>query len=121
MRTPTTASTTLATGRVQSACAATTDTSTNISMVSSEAAVPSCRGQAQGRGCSCLSSTPPISAASGAEPPKCAASAVPAAISASSRIEVFSLVGLITRSAVRRASASTAPTTNDRPSTTATG
>jgi hypothetical protein len=44
------ASTTPATAGFQSACAATTDTSTNISMVSSEAAVPSWRGQAQGRG-----------------------------------------------------------------------
>ena len=48
------ASTTLATGRLQSACAATIETSTNISMVSSEAAVPSWRGQAQGLGLSCL-------------------------------------------------------------------
>ena len=34
---------------------------------------------------------------------------------------VFSLVGLITRSAVRSVSASTAPTTTDSPSTTSTG
>jgi hypothetical protein len=34
---------------------------------------------------------------------------------------VFSLVGLITRNAVRSTSASTAPTTTDRPSTTSTG
>ena len=83
--------------------------------------MPSWRGQVQGRGFSCLSSMPPSKAASGAEPPKWAAMAVPAAISASTIMEVFSLVGLMTRSAVRSASASTAPTTMDRPSTTATG
>ncbi|MNS70848.1 hypothetical protein D3C72_1041980 [compost metagenome] len=120
-RTPITASTTLATGRVQSAWAATIDTSTNISMVSSDEAVPSWRCQAQGLGLSVLSSTPPMSAASGAEPPMWAVSAAPAAMIASSRIEVFSLFGLITRSAERSASAMIAPTTNDMPSTTATG
>jgi hypothetical protein len=39
-----------ATGALQSACAATVETSTNISMVSSDEAVPSWRGQAQGAG-----------------------------------------------------------------------
>ena len=34
---------------------------------------------------------------------------------------VFSLVGLITRRAVRKVSANTAPTTTERPSTTSTG
>ena len=57
-RASTSAATTLATAGFQSALAATTDTSTNISMVSSDAAVPSWRGQAQGRGLSCLSIMP---------------------------------------------------------------
>src|SRR5512133_3007126 len=120
-RASTSTPTRFATAGFQSALAATTDTSTNVSMVRSEAAVPNWRGQAQGRGLSCLSSMPPSSAASGADPPKWAASAVAAAISAISSIDVFSLVGLISRSALRSASASTAPTTNDTPSTTATG
>ena len=44
-----------------------------------------------------------------------------AEISASSRIEVFSLDGLMKRSAVRKAWASKPPTAIDTPSTTATG
>src|SRR5688572_11789380 len=107
-RASTTATTRLATAGFQSALAATTDTSTNISMLSSDDAVPSWCGQAQGFGLSCLSIMPPSSAASGADPPKCAASAVAAVIRVISSIEVFSLVGLITRNAVRSASASTA-------------
>ena len=120
-RTAISASTRPATGRLQSACAATRDTSTNISMVSSEAAVPSWRGQAQGLGFICLSSTPAIKAPSGADPPRCAVSAAPAAISASSSKAVFSLVGLITRKAERSARARTQPIAIDRPSTTNTG
>src|SRR6185312_11646778 len=117
-RAATSASTSVPTDLLQSAWAATTDTSTNISMVSRDEAVPNWRGQAHGRGCNCLRKMPPSSAASGADPPKCAASAVPTAISASSRIEVFSLFGLITLSAERSASARIAPTSSDRPSTT---
>ena len=109
------------TGALQSACAATVETSTNIIMVSSEAAVPICRGHDQGRGLICLSSMPPSSAASGAEPPRWAAMVAAAEISASSRIEVFSLDGLMKRSAVRKARASKPPTAIDTPSTTATG
>src|SRR6185369_10470127 len=120
-RASTRAATRPATAGFQSALAATTDTSTNISIVSSDAAVPNCRGQAQGRGLSCLSIIPPSRAANGADPPKCAARAVPAAISVISSIEVFSLVGVITRSAMRSASASNPATTNDTPRTTATG
>ena len=90
-------------------------------MVSSDEAVPSWRGQAQGRGLSCLSSMPPSNAASGADPPMCEPTVVPAAISASSRMEVFSLAGLMKRSAMRSASASSAATTIDTPSTTMTG
>src|SRR5665647_2959417 len=45
MRAPISASTKTATGPCQSACAATTVTSTNISMVSMDDAVPICRGQ----------------------------------------------------------------------------
>src|SRR5438046_829747 len=48
-RATTSAPTRPTTAGFQSALAATTDTSTNISMVSSEAAVPSCCGHAQGR------------------------------------------------------------------------
>ena len=120
-RVNTTAATIPATAGFQSALAATTDTSTNIIIVSSDAAVPIWRVQDQGRGCICLSIRPPISPASGAEPPKCAASAVPAAISEISRIEVFSLLGLMKRSAERSARASSAPTTKEMPSTTPTG
>src|SRR3990167_5596094 len=120
-RTAISASTTPATGALQSACAATVDTSTNISMVSSDDALPSCRGHAQGRGLSCLSSMPPSSAASGAEPPMWAATAVPAATSAKNSMEVFSLVGLMKRRAMRSTRASTAATTMDTPSTTTTG
>ncbi|MNV37467.1 hypothetical protein D3C71_1289880 [compost metagenome] len=120
-RTAIRASTTPATGALQSACAATVETSTNISMVSSDDALPSCRGHAQGRGLSCLSSMPPSSAASGAEPPMWAATAVPAATSARNSMEVFSLVGLMKRSAMRSTRASTAATTMDTPSTTTTG
>src|SRR6478735_10868832 len=67
-RASTKATTRFATAGFQSALAATTDTSTNISMVSSDAAVPSWYGQAHGRGCSCLSIRPPTRAASGADP-----------------------------------------------------
>jgi hypothetical protein len=120
-RASTSATTRLATAEFQSAFAATTDTSTNISISSSDEAVPSWRGQAQGRGFSCLSMMPPSRAASGAEPPRWAAVAAAAAISAIRSIEVFSLVGRITRNAMRSKSASTAPTTNETPRTTATG
>ena len=120
-RATTRASTARATVPLHEAWAATVETSTNISRVSSDEAVPSWRGQAQGRWCSCLSSMPPSSAASGAEPPRCAAIAVAAAISASIRMEVFSLVGLISCSARRIARHSRAATATDTPSTTSTG
>lgn len=120
-RVTTSAATRPTTEGFHSALAATTATSTNISMVSSVAAVPSWRGQLQGRGCSCFSSSPPTRPASGAEPPKCAATAVPAETSAIITIEVFSLVGLMKRSAERSTSAISAPTMKDTPSTTATG
>src|ERR1700712_972686 len=51
----TSAATNPATEGFQSALAATTETSTNISIVNSEYADPSWRVQAHGRGCSCLS------------------------------------------------------------------
>ncbi|MNT50997.1 hypothetical protein D3C72_1879400 [compost metagenome] len=50
-----------------------------------------------------------------------AATAVPAATSARNSMEVFSLVGLMKRSAMRSTRASTAATTMDTPSTTTTG
>jgi len=62
-RATTRASTARATAPLHEAWAATVETSTNISRVSSDEAVPSWRGQAQGRWCSCLSSMPPSSAA----------------------------------------------------------
>ena len=120
-RASTRAATSAATGPLQSACAATVDTSTNISMTRMDDAVPSWRGQAHGRGLSCLSSTPPISAARGADAPRCAASAAAAAIRASSSMAVFSLVGLIMRSAPRKVSASKPPTANETPKITTTG
>ena len=68
MRAATSASAAQVKAPCQSACAAIKDTSTNISTLSMAAAVPSWRGQTQGRGCSCLSTMPASSVASGAEP-----------------------------------------------------
>jgi len=120
-RTATTVATIPATTSLHGAFAATTDTSTNINMVSSDDAVPSCRGHAHGRGFSCFRSRPASNAASGAEPPKCAAIVLDAAIDAMSSIDVFSLVGLMKRSAERSTSASAPATTKETPSTTSTG
>ena len=87
----------------QSPCTAIDDTSTNIRMVSIDAAVPNWRGHTQGRGCACLSARPPSMAASGAEPPSGAATAAQAAISARITMAVSRLVGRSTRSAPSRA------------------
>jgi len=51
----------------------------------------------------------------------CAATVVAAATSASSSMEVFSLVGLMTRNAMRSTNASTAATMMETPRTTITG
>ena len=90
-------------------------------MVSSEAAVPSWRGHAQGRGLNCLSRMPPSSAASGAEPPRYEVSGTLAEIRVRKRMEVFSLAGLMKRSARRISTASTRATATETPSTTSTG